>query len=153
MAGRISCAVCEMARKRKAPSPRRKRMARTARLQSARHWLETFSGKRVVASYARWFGVDLMCAARELQMLGIRFAPKYLDSLRRSAAGRSRCVRDVVSSAGVVDAESAWDHEFAYIADYTEAGLPFGVTLTEMEDLDAVDRQTARTDEKLAPKT
>jgi hypothetical protein len=41
----------------------------------------------VVSSYAKWFDVDLMCAAKELQILGVRFSTEYLDALRRTAAG------------------------------------------------------------------
>jgi hypothetical protein len=119
---------CEMARKSKALSPRRKRMSRAARLQSGRHWLRSFSGKRVVRSYARWFGVDLMCAAKELQMLGLDLSADYLEALRRTATGRPRHFRDVAEEAKAVNVEPLCNEEFAYIAGYTEAGLPFGIS-------------------------
>ena len=122
-----------MAGKPKAPTPRRKRMSRAARLQSGRQWLRSFSGKRVVPSYARWFGVDLVCAAKELQRLGMHFSPEYLDALRRTAGGRPGHCRNAPKA---VEVEPIWNQEFAYIAGYTEAGFPFGVTWEEMEGLD-----------------
>lgn len=73
-----------MTRKDKPLSPRRKRMDREARLQSARHWLRGFSGEHVVRSYAKWFGVDLMCALGELQALGVRLEPSYVAAIKRT---------------------------------------------------------------------
>lgn len=128
-----------MAGKLNALSPRRKRLSRAARLQAGRHWLTSFSGRRVVPSYATWFGVDLMCAAKELQILGMRFSPEYLEALRRTTAGRPRHRRDVANGAETIGVEPMWHQEFAYIAGYTGAGLPFGVTWDEMECLDGDD--------------
>jgi hypothetical protein len=123
-----------MGRKSKALPRRRKRMARASRLQSGRHWLKTYSGKHVVRSYARWFGVDLMCALKELQLLGIRFEPEYVEARRRTAAAGSRR-RRVARTADSASADPLWNQEFAYIAGYTEAGFPFGITWEEFETL------------------
>ena len=120
-------------------------MSRAARLQSGRHWLRSFSGTRVVPSYARWFGVDLICAAKELQVLGMHFSPEYLGALRRTAAARARHCRDVPKGAKAVDIEPARNQKFAYIAGYTEAGLPFGITWEEtagLDDDDVCSRET-----------
>lgn len=119
-------------------------MSRAARLQSGHHWLRNFSGKRVVPSYARWFGVDLVCAAKELQILGVYFSPEYLVALQRTATERSRHCRDVPKEAKI-EVEPIWN-QFAYIAGYTEAGLPFGVTWEEMQDLDGDKRVHRRRD-------
>jgi hypothetical protein len=114
-------------------------MSRGARLQSGRHWLGSLTGKRVVRSYARWFGVDLVCAAKELQTLGMHFAPEYLEALGRTAASRPRYRRDDAKDAKAVDVEPMSNHDFAYIAGHTAAGLPFGVTWEEVERLDGQD--------------
>lgn len=111
-------------------------MSRAARLQSGRHWLRSLSGKRVVSSYARWFGVDLLSAARELQTLGMQFAPKYLDALRRTAMGRPGHRRDMAQATDPVDGEPTSNPDFGYIAGHTAAGFPFGITWEEMEGLD-----------------
>jgi hypothetical protein len=80
-----------------------------------------------------------MCAAKELQTLGIHFAPEYLEALRRTAAARPRHRRDVAKDAKAVDVEPMSNQDFAYIAGHTAAGLPFGVTWEEMEGLDRHD--------------
>jgi hypothetical protein len=49
--------------------PRRKRMRRPARLMAAVKWRAGYGGKNIVRGYARWFGVDLVCAITELRML------------------------------------------------------------------------------------
>jgi hypothetical protein len=93
----------------------------------------------VVSSYARWFGVDLTCAAKELQILGVRFSTEYLDALRRTAAGRPKHRRDVVKEGNAADVEPMSNLEFAFVAGHTAAGLPFGVTWEEMQCLDGND--------------
>jgi hypothetical protein len=52
-------------------TPRRKRMNRTARLQSAKHWLPTYTGRDLVKGYRNWYGVSTVCAIMELRQLGI----------------------------------------------------------------------------------
>jgi len=123
-----------MKRKRKPLLPRRKRMSRQARLASARSWLKKFSGKNVVRSYANWFGVDLLCAVKELYLCGITLEPAYVAQLKTTFASRSsrRSKQPVVEPQSVgygVD----WDENFAYIAGRTEAGLPYGITWGELE--------------------
>jgi hypothetical protein len=80
-----------------------------------------------------------MCAAKELQTLGMHFAPEYLEALRRTAAGRARDRRDAAKDAKAVDVEPISNQDFAYIAGYTPWGVPFGVTWEEMEGLDGHD--------------
>jgi hypothetical protein len=125
-----------MAGKSKVLAPRRKRMSRETRLQSGRRWLRSFSGNRVVPSYARWFGVDLMCAAKELQVLGVYFSREYLAALRHNAAGRSMHRHDVPKGAKGAEIDPMSNQNFGYIAGHTPAGLPFGATWEETEGLD-----------------
>ena len=120
-------AATGMVKKSKMLPPRRKRMSRSARLQSGRHWLENFSGKRVVPSYARWFGVDLLCAATELRMLGVRLSPDYLEALRRTVAARPTRRGSSVGTTDGTGLDVISSHEFAFVAGYTEGGAPFGV--------------------------
>lgn len=114
-------------------------MKRAARLQAAKHWLPTFNGKTVVRGYAKWFGVDLECALKELQLLGVQLDPQYVQSLEtsiRDRAGRRAMPQPEVEAipAGY---GSEWDDDFAHIAGFTSGGAPFGVTWEEMKDLDA----------------
>jgi hypothetical protein len=46
-------------------------MNRTARLQSAKHWLPTYTGRDLVRGYRNWYGVSTVCAIMELRQLGI----------------------------------------------------------------------------------
>ncbi len=64
--------VAAMAKKKKSSTPRYKRMKQTQRLQSAKQWLLTFSGKNLVRRYKNHFGVDEVCALLELKALGYR---------------------------------------------------------------------------------
>ncbi|MEO8702757.1 MAG: hypothetical protein ABI867_22120 [Kofleriaceae bacterium] len=64
--------------------PRRKRMRRPARLQAAVKWRSGYGGKNIVRGYARWFGVDLVCAIVELRMLGVAIEAGYELHIRRS---------------------------------------------------------------------
>lgn len=110
-------------------------MSRAARLQSGRHWLASHKGKHVVRSYARWFGVNLLCAARELQALGVRLSAEYLEQLGRTVSQpRRRAESRRRPSEKHAWVEPSSDEHFACIVGYTPAGLPFGVTWEEVED-------------------
>jgi hypothetical protein len=74
-----------MKRKRKPLPPRRKRMKRQARLELARSWLTTFRGKNLVRGYTNWFGVDLLCAVKELSLWH-----RHRSRLRRATKGDYR---------------------------------------------------------------
>jgi len=136
-----------MSRKKRQPlPPRRLRMDRARRLQSARRWLETQVGRtpiQVAKSYRKWFGVDWPCAVQELGSLGIHLDPEWVAQLYRSLEGSQQARRERArmreSEAGRANVDS--DENFAYIAGYTPGGAPFGVTWEEWQPLDADDRQ------------
>lgn len=64
--------------------PRRKRMKRKARLESAKQWIKGYSGKHIVKSYAKWYGVDLFCAVIELKLNGIQVSEEYEKQIREN---------------------------------------------------------------------
>ena len=105
-----------------------------------------FSGKNVVRRYANWFGVDLLCAVKELYLCGVTLDPAYVAQLKPTFASRSsrrpkQPVADPLSVGYGVD----WDENFAYIAGRTEAGFPYGITWEELEpDTTAEERVTSR---------
>jgi hypothetical protein len=76
-------------KKHRSLGPRRKRMRRPARLQAAVKWRSGYGGKNIVRSYARWFGVDLVCAIVELRMLGVAIDAEYEQQVQRSIATRA----------------------------------------------------------------
>lgn len=105
-----------MARKKKRlPGPRLHRLKRSARLNSARAWLPKYEGKRIVRSYRKRYGVDLLCAIAELQMLKVPLDPTYIDRVRTTVdnAIRRRAVHKKTST--TVDFSEV-DSTFAYIA-------------------------------------
>jgi hypothetical protein len=120
-----------MARKKKRIlGPRLHRLKRPARLDSARAWLAKWEGTKVVRSYRKRYGVDLLCAISELQMLNVPLDPTYVDRVRttviteitrRAAKKKTQSTSDFVES----------DSTFAYIAGYTEGGAPYGLTWEE----------------------
>lgn len=65
-------------------------MQRSARLQAAVKWRAGFGGKNIVRGYARWFGVDLICAVVELRILGVDIDIDYEKQLRSTIAARAQ---------------------------------------------------------------
>ena len=123
-------------RKKKPLPPRHKRMKRPARLQAARTWLAKYPGKNVVTSYKKHFAVDALCALAELQMLGVRLDPEYVQRVRSSEQSRIEARRRErerrKASAGPPELDGESDETFAYIAGYTGWGFPYGITWEEM---------------------
>src|SRR5882672_1090742 len=70
--------------------PRRKRMRRPVRLMAAVKWRAGYGGKNIVRGYARWFGIDLVCAITELRMLGVAVDPEYEAQLRLMIVARTK---------------------------------------------------------------
>jgi len=110
-------------------------MARPARLQAAKHWLPSYTGKNMVRGYAKHFAVDLLCAVKELEMLGYRISPEYIEQLKNSIEDLIRQRKE--QKRAKRDKEIAMpfesDDRFFYIAGYTSGGAPYGVTWEEME--------------------
>ncbi len=67
-------------------------MTRSARLDSARatDWVEKYPGKNLVRGYARWFGVDLVCAVTELRALRVKISPERETQIRVTIENRAR---------------------------------------------------------------
>jgi hypothetical protein len=127
-----------MAKKKKPLAPRCLRMNRGARLSSARRWLATQKNRtpvQIAKSYRKRYGVDWPCAIRELALLGVSIDPGWVEELNRSLDGH-RQARARRKAARILDPNSFGgdsDSSFAYIAGYTENGIPFGVTWDEID--------------------
>ena len=120
-----------MARKKKRiPGPPLHRLKRPARLSSARAWLPSYKGEKVVRSYRKRYGVDLLCAIAELQMLNVPLDPIYVERVRTTVNNqikRRAAQRKQPSNDDLME----WDSTFAYIAGYTEGDAPYGLTWEE----------------------
>jgi hypothetical protein len=83
-----------MAKKRKQNlPPRRKRMKRPQRLESAKSWLETYEGNKVVRDYRRCYGVSWDVAFVELAMLQVPIDPEYKEQVLQTAAAEAAIKR------------------------------------------------------------
>ena len=118
--------------------PRRKRMTREQRLQSAKStdFLSKHMAKDMVRHYARWYGVDLLCAIAELRQLGLEISPEREDAAKISLQNRLEQKRKSQGESFSADISCDSDETFAFIAGYTSGGAPYGVTWGEMEDAD-----------------
>lgn len=114
--------------------PRHRRMTRERRLQSAAstNFLEAHQAKDAIRHYARWYGVDLLCAVTELRVLGMTISPECEECLKKSRKGRIEQKR-MKQEKNIFPAEPDSDEIFAYIAGYTAWGLPYGTTWKELE--------------------
>jgi len=114
-------------------SPRRHRMHKPARLDSARHWVR--SGARVtVRAYAKRYGVDRYTAHDELTAIGFPLPASAEKWAQRPTPVPRKCRRraDEVDD---VDADWVWlpDHRM-FVVGYTPSGAPFGCYEDEFTD-------------------
>ncbi len=75
-----------MGKSKKKLPPRVQRMKRQGRLQSAKSWIPTYTGKNLLQGYCNHYGVDWRCAAIELRQLGVAIDPTYLAQRERMDA-------------------------------------------------------------------
>ena len=101
--------------------------------------MKTYSGKRIVHGYAKRYGVDKLCAAKELRLIGIEISEEYENQLRQSIEElkKQRQLRKD-KNAQELNSLSGFDSDenFAFIAGYTSGGFPYGITHEEMDEID-----------------
>ena len=119
--------------------PRRKRRKRPQRLESAKSWLETYEGNKVVKAYRKRYGVDFECAFTELEMLGVPVDPDYKERVLESVAAQAAAKRRIKAERKeeqerLLGIES--DDRFAFIVGYTSGGAPYGLTWEDWEALE-----------------
>jgi len=90
-------------------------MKRAARLSNAQAWLPKYDGKNVVRGYRKRYGVDLLCAIAELQMLNVHLDPIYIERVHTTV--KNQIVRKATKKkATSPDAMLEADTVFVYIA-------------------------------------
>ena len=115
-------------------------MDRSARLQSARSWLKTYTGRNIALGYRKHFGVDWVCALRELEMLGVKVDSGYKSQLLKCVEGHIAArQRRKARREETYEEPFDQDENFAYIAGHTAAGFGYGVTWEEWERLNQKD--------------
>ena len=113
-----------MTRNKKKPhlGPWRKRMHRPARLQAAVKWRAAYGSKDIVRGYARWFGVDLICAITDLRMIGVAVDAECEQQVRRTIAARAearsrRCAEKLAERPKPIPFEWPTDWPLEWILD------------------------------------
>jgi len=121
-------------KKRKSNTPRHKRMKREARLQAAKHWISKYEGKNIIKGYSKHFGVNRLCAIKELEILGYKFKPEYIKQVKESLKAQEKARQQhklQKKREENLNTEIDSDGNFYYIAGYTSRGAPYGVTWEE----------------------
>lgn len=122
-------------RKKNPLPPRRKRMTRSQRLQSGKRWLETFEGENIIRAYRKRYGVDWLCAIKELQLLRVALDPVYVQKLEQTVKSEIKANQKRKLEKQRLAGEAEWnnryplpDENFYFIAGYTSSGTPYGIT-------------------------
>lgn len=118
-------------KKKNSNTPRHKRLNRTGRIQAAKSWLLKYNGKNIVRGYSKHFAVDLLCAVKELEIIGYRVEPKYVEQLkinlqdRLNKARKNNEMNDSIYDR-ISDEEWYWfDGEIDEIVNHKDEELPF----------------------------
>lgn len=114
---------------------RRKTLTKKGRLASAKDWITKYDGQNLISGYAKWFGVDKICAINELKTLGViipeNLENQIVESLKRRIEQR-KLAKEKAEALDIAVNDS--DYNFAFIAGYTSGGFPYGLTHEELEN-------------------
>jgi hypothetical protein len=117
--------------------PRRHRMRKQARRESARSWIR--SGARVtVKTYAKWYGVDRYTAYEDLTAIGFSLPADAERWARRPPATprRDRRRTEDVEDEWFAEPDWAWvGDRRMFVVGYTSGGAPFGCYEDEFDDV------------------
>lgn len=120
----------------KSSIPKRKKLNEHARLKCAGNRIKSYHGKNIIFGYAKWFGVDKICAINELKKMDVLIPVDTENQIRQShklqikfKANRKK-EKEFENFVGIDS-----DDNFSFIAGYTAGGLPFGLTHNESEEI------------------
>ena len=121
----------------KKQTPRRKTLTKKGRLASAKDWITKYDGQNLISGYAKWFGVDKICAINELKVFGV-IIPESLENhiieRHKRKIEQRRTAKDKIEVLDITVNDS--DDNFAFIAGYTSGGFPYGLTHEEFEKIE-----------------
>lgn len=120
------------------------------RLRQARLWWkeQTFSdGDQIIKAYRKRFGVERICAMRDLLKMGVldaetkkEFRNEVREREERNAMKREKRARRAAerkAGKGSSDSMEVWqDENFFFIAGYTSWGFPYGITWEEADRME-----------------
>ena len=111
---------------------------RERRLNSAKNWIQTYSGNNLVKGYSKKYSVDKLCAVKELRMIGVEISEEYERQLINSIqTHRLQRLLFKKKREEELNGRSSFesDENLAMIIGYTSGGFPYGVTNEEMEEI------------------
>lgn len=104
----------------------------------ASEWIKGYNGKNLISGYAKWFGVDKICAMNELKIIGVTISETMEKQVLASVKARIEQKRIMKEKRNFVDDKDIdSDENFAYIAGYTSGGAPYGLTHEEMKRIES----------------
>lgn len=117
----------------------KKNLSRINRLNSAREWVQTYTGRNKVKGYCNKYAVDKLCAIKELRLLGVEITEKYeaeiirsIENLRKQRQRSKEKKEQELNCTLGIDC----DENFAFIVGHTSGGFPYGITHEEMEEIE-----------------
>ena len=125
--------------KKNPQGPKRKRMQRQSRLQAAKHWIPSYTGKNIIKGYQNWFGVDLCCAIHELKLLDVKVDEHFVNQALKSREQRIAMRQKKKCAVEVEDFSLDSDENFYFIVGYTRGGFPYGTTWEEAAEQELED--------------
>jgi hypothetical protein len=118
---------------------------REKRLNSAKTWIKTYPGKNPVKGYSKKYGVDKLCAVKELRMIGVNISETYEKQLIHSLEALKKqrlAIKKKREEALKIDPPFDSDEHHAMIMGYTSGGFAYGVTHEEMEKIEKAKHQS-----------
>ena len=131
------------------PKYRRKTLNRSERLRAGKNWIENYTGKHMISGYAKWFGVDKLCAIAELRMLGVEISESLEKQIAASLEQKhnsKKIKKEENSSDPDMIYGLDYDEDFAFIAGFTSGGAAFGLTHEEYDEDDEIDAELPEED-------
>jgi hypothetical protein len=120
-------------------TPKRKRLKRTQRISASKEWIKKYTGKNIVKGYAKWYGVDLICAIGELRIVGLNIPLDYEQKVKKTIEANriKRLANSQKRNKQTKDLEDDYlIGDFEFIAGFTSGGFPFGIRIGEIKDSD-----------------
>jgi len=115
---------------------KRKNLTKEGRLQSAESWIKNYTGKSIISGYAKWFGVNKICAIKELKTLGVVIPENIENQIVASLkAEYEKRQKQKIENENESKFQLESDSDFGFIAGYTSGGIPYGLTHDEMAQI------------------
>ena len=112
-------------------------LKRKDRFRQASRWISGYTGKNIIKGYRKHFKVHPLCAAYDLQMLGIEISESRIQQLKKDV---ENCRKQNDTDGSLKNSKDSRlynpypcsNEYFYYIVGYTSGGAPIGITWEEM---------------------